>query len=300
MKTSKHNFHCWMLSVLGSALIFLGSGTLAWGTESVEVGIRPLNNYQGAELVAPYGHFASSGGGAPGPWSTVYLITEVSGVARTVNVKCYNDSLAPVGPAAGTTVPLTAFNMQFYTPEALGITTHAAFTGFGWCYFAVGAGDPVFDAGVTVGVGTGMRGIAGNPTIFGSDNSRAIAMDTAQHMVTTSSGDIPFWTKQVSWKTYLLSLNPTTTSRTLTVNVYNDAGTYTGAHVTPLNSRDLDLREISALGGAATFGSADVTVSGRGFVGWVAGFNSASSELFLYPVPLSRNYTSELVAGDRP
>lgn len=285
--------------MLGSALIFLGSGTLAWGTESVEVGIRPLNNYQGAELVAPYGHFASSGGGAPGPWSTVYLITEVSGVARTVNVKCYNDSLARVGPAAGTTVSLTAFNMQFYTPEALGITTHAAFTGFGWCYFAVGAGDPVFDAGVTVGVGTGMRGIAGNPTIFGSDNSRAIAMDTAQHMVSTSAANVPFWTKQVSWTTYLLSLNPTATSRNLTVNVYNDANVYQGNLITTLSPRDMDMLVISSVG-PATYGSADVSISGRGFVGWVAGFNHVSSELFLYAVPLSRNYTSELVAGDRP
>jgi hypothetical protein len=277
------------LSLGSVALLILLSSPGAWA-----------NNNQGSDLVAPYGHFAFSGFGAPGPWSTVYLISEVSGVARTVNVKCYNDGAARVGPAAGTTVALAAFDMDFFTPEALGITTDPAFTGFGWCYFAVGAGDTVFDH-AAVGVGTGIRGAAG--TIFGSNASRAVAMDTAQHMVTTGSGVIPFWTKQGSWNSYILALNPTTTSRSLTVNVYNDTGTLQGTWtgIGALGARDLDFASLpDAVGATASFGNADVDVSGRGFVGWMAGFNFTSGELFLYAVPLSRNWTSELVAGDRP
>ncbi len=277
---------------LGSlALLLLLSAPSAWA-----------NNNQGSDLVAPYGHFAYAGGGAPGPWSTVYLISEVKGVARTVIVKCYNDGAVRVGPAAGTTVSLSAFDMDFFTPESLGITTDPAFTGFGWCYFAVGAGDTVFDH-AAVSVGTGIRGIAGNTTLFGSDNSHGMAMDTAQHMVTTNSGVIPFWTKQGSWNSYILALNPTTTSRSLTVNVYNDSGglqgTWTG--IVGLGARDLDFASLpDAVGATALFGNADVSVSGRGFVGWMAGFNPVSNETFLYAVPLSRNWTSELVAADRP
>ncbi len=250
MKTSKHNFHRWALSVLGSALIFLCGGTLAWSAEGADVRIRPHNNAQGDDLVAPYGHFPSSGGGAPGPWSTVYTVSNTTSTATTVNVKCYNEFAQRVGPAAGTTFTLTAFNMNFYTPEALLLTTDPLFNGFGWCYFAVTAGDSI-----SVGVGTGMRGIAGNTTIFGSNNSRAIAMDTAQRMVTIDDGSVPFWTKQVSWTTYLLSINPTTTSRNLTVNVYDDNNVFQGALNTTLSPRDMDILVISNVG-AATFGTA--------------------------------------------
>lgn len=268
---------------------------------SLSVPAAWANNNQGSDLVAPVGHFPFSAFGAPGPWSTVYLISEVSGVARTVNVKCYNDGGARIGPAAGTTISLAPFDMDFVTPEGLGIDIAlSSGSGLGWCYFAVGAGDTVFDH-AAVGVGTGIRGAAG--TIFGSNASRAVAMDTAQHMVTTDSGTIPFWTKQGSWNSYILALNPTTASRSLTVNVYNDTGvlqgTWTG--IGGLGSRDLDFVSLpDAVGATASFGNADVDVSGRGFVGWMAGFNSASGELFLYAVPLSRNWTSELVAADRP
>ncbi|MBI5612158.1 MAG: hypothetical protein HY942_03680 [Gammaproteobacteria bacterium] len=293
MKTSKQNIHRWACSLLGAGLFVLCS-SVAWATESAEVGIRPHNNAQGDDLVAPYGHFAFSGGGAPGPWSTVFTVSNTTSTATTVNVKCYNEFTQRVGPAAGTTFTLTAFNMNFYTPEALGLTTDPLFSGFGWCYFAVTAGDSI-----SVGVGTGIRGIAGNTTIFGSNNSRAIAMDTAQRMVTTDDGSVPFWTKQASWTSYLLSINPTTTARSLTVNIYDDNNVFQGALVTTLSPRDLDMLVISSVG-AAAFGTADVKINGRGFVGWVAGFNSASLELFLYGVPLYEFETSALAAGDRP
>ncbi len=285
MKTSKHR----SLSVLGTILIYLCSSTALWAAD-----VQPQNNAQGDDLVAPYGHFPSSGGGAPGPWSTVYTISNTTSTATAVNVKCYNEFTQRVGPAGGTSFTLTAFNMNFYTPEALGLTTDPAFNGFGWCYFAVTSGDSI-----SVGVGTGMRGIAGNPTIFGSNSSRAIAMDTAQRMVTIDDGSVPFWTKLASWTSYLLSINPTTTSRSLTVNVYDDNNVFQGALNTTLSPRDLDILVISSVG-AATFGTADVKINGRGFVGWVAGFNPVSVELFLYGVPLYEFETSALVPGDRP
>lgn len=292
MKTNSRSVS--IISVLGAVLIYLCGSTALWATETTEVQTRPQNNAQGDDLVATYAHFPFSGGGAPGPWSTVYTVSNTTSTATTVNVKCFNEFTQRVGPAAGTSFTLTAFNMNFYTPEALGLTTDPAFNGFGWCYFAVTAGDSI-----SVGVGTGVRGIAGNPTIFGSNNSRAIAMDTAQRMVTIDDASVPFWTKQASWTSYLVSVNPTTTSRALTVNVYDDTGTFQGALNTTLSPRDLDMLVISSVG-PALFGAADVKINGRGFVGWVAGLNSASLELFLYGVPLYEFETSALVPGDRP
>ncbi len=294
MKTSKPNFHRWTLSVLGSALIFLGSGALARGTESTDVRTQPQNNAQGSDLVAPYAHFVASGGGAAGPWSTTFLVSNMAATSKTVTIKCYNDASVRIGPVAGTSVFLGAYNWDFFTPEALGLTTAPAFTGFGWCYFATSNNT------VAVGVATGIRGVAGDPSIFGNNSSRAIAMDAAQAMVTTAYSNLPFWTKQANWASYLVSLNPTTTSRTLTVNVYDGAAVLRGTSSPPLSARDMNLLEISTLGGTATFGGAEVLIDGRGFVGWVAGFNSASQELFFYGVPLFDGTTSSLVAGDRP
>jgi hypothetical protein len=218
----------------------------------------------------------------------------MAATSKTVNVKCYNDSSVRVGPAAGSTISTPAYDWDFITPEGLGLTTAPAFTGFGWCYFATS------NNSIAIGVATGMRGIAGNTTLFGSDNSRAIAMDAAQGMVSDQYSNLPFWTKQASWKTYLLPVNPTTTSRTLTVNVYDDAAVLRGTSVAALSARDMNLLEISSLGGTATFGGAEVLISGRGFVGWVAGFNSASMELFFYGLPLFFASTSQLGVGDRP
>lgn len=292
MKTNSRSVN--IISVLGAVLIYLCGSTVLWATEATDVPLRPQNNAQGSDLVAPYAHFAFSGGGAAGPWSTVYLVSNMAATSKTATIKCYNDTSVRIGPAAGTSVFLSAYNLSFFTPEALGLTTDPAFTGFGWCYFATSNNT------IAVGVGTGVRGIAGNPTIFGSNNSRAIAMDAAQAMVTTAFSNLPFWTKQASWASYLVSINPTTTSRTLTVNVYDDAAVLRGNTTPPLSARDMNLLEISALGGTATFGGAEVLISNRGFVGWVAGFNSASMELFFYGVPLFDGTTSFLEVGDRP
>lgn len=294
MKTSKPNFHHQTLSVLGAVLIFLCSGTVAWGTESTDVQVQPQNNAQGADLVAPYAHFAASGGGAAGPWSTTFLVSNMAATSKTVTIKCYNDASVQIGPVAGTPVFLGAYGWDYFTPEVLGLTTAPAFTGFGWCYFATSNNT------VAVGVATGIRGVAGDPSIFGNNSSRAIAMDAAQAMVTTAFSNLPFWTKQANWASYLVSINPTTTSRTLTVNVYDGAAVLRGTSSPPLSARDMNLLEISTLGGTATFGGAEVLINGRGFVGWVAGFNSASLELFFYGVPLFDGSTSPLVAGDRP
>jgi hypothetical protein len=65
----------------------------------------------------------------------------------------------------------------------------------------------------------------------------------------------------------------------------------------------MDWGTIAALVGVPAYtgwGSAVISISGRGFVGWIAGVNYTSFQAFIVPIPLSVSWVSELVAGDRP
>jgi hypothetical protein len=247
------------------------------------------------ELVAPYGHFPAAVGSATGPFTTHYLVSSTTATGATVNMKCYNDGALRVGPAGGLNIILGAFDMDaFWLSTVSGVTTDPNFTGYGWCYFAVTSGDDVavtFIAGLSVG-----------NNLITTNNSLLLMADTAQSYVTTNDANIPYWTKEGSWNTYLLPINPTTTSRTITMNVYNPSGvllgTWTGTG--PFAGRDLDFISIPDAVGATGYGNADISVNGRGFVGWVAGVNYTSFQGYIYPVPLDKDDVSILSSGDRP
>lgn len=275
-------------AVVGIALI--GAGLL---------GITPFalaNGGRAMDLVAPYAYFAWAVPPATGPFTTHYLITAKS-AAITVNVKCYSDSAGTrVGPAAGTTFNINPNATAWADPGSLGLTTDPFFTGFGWCYFAGIFPDDYFSVDLVAGISVG-----GN--LITTNNSRAIMSGTAQHMVTTGPATIPYWTKEGSWDTYFLALNPTTASRTLVTNAYTSSGALIGTWTTTLGSRDMDYGTIAALVGApgyTSWGNADISVSGRGFVGWTAGINFTSFQAFISSVPLSSLWLSELVGADRP
>lgn len=252
------------------------------------------NGNRSRNLVAPYAHFVASASPATGPFTTHYLISNMRPAAITVNVKCYSDGAAVrVGPAAGTNFNIASHAIAFADPVTLGLTTDPSYTGFGWCYFA---GTDYFAVGFVTGYSVGGNLITNN-------NARSIMSGTAEHFVSTNLAGIPYWTSESSWETFMLAINPTTTTRTLNVDAYNNGGTLIGTWTTPLQARDLDYGILAALVGVPAFGgwgNADISVSGRGFVGWVAGLNSFSLQAFIVPVSLSDIWLSELTDADRP
>jgi hypothetical protein len=268
---------------LGSvALLLLLSAPGAWA-----------NGNRALDLVAPYAYFDWAVPPATGPYTTHYLITNPRPGATTVNVKCYDSNGVRMGPLAGTTFVIAPDTIAWADPVSLGLTTTLGFDGFGWCYFA---GSDYFAVGFVAGISVG-----GN--LITTNNSRAIISGTAEHMVTTLYASIPYWTKEGSWNTYFLALNPTATSRTLTTNAYSPAGALLGTWIATLSARDMDYGPLADLVGVpayASWGNADITVSGRGFAGWTAGINFASYQAFFSSVPLSSLWVSELGAGDRP
>ncbi len=252
------------------------------------------NGSRESNLVAPYAHFVWAAPPATGPFTTHYLINNVAGATNTVNVKCYSDSNNQrVGPAAGTTFNIAPNAIAWADPASLGLTTDPSFTGFGWCYFA---GSQFMTVGFVTGISVG-----GN--LITTNNSRAVMSGTAQHYVSTEMAGIPYWTSEGSWETYVLAMNPTNTTRTLTLNAYRNNGTLLGTWTPTLQNRDLDYGTIASLIGVPTttaWGSAEISINGRGFVGWIAGINFSSFQAFIVPIPLSTATLSSLTNADRP
>lgn len=111
-----------------------------------------------------------------------------------------------------------------------------------------------------------------------------------------------------SWSTFIVAVNPTTTDATpFTMDVFNTAGVLLGTWAGEsgnLVDRDMDLTSVvdAVPASAGGFGMADIDVTGPGFVGWVVGFNGASGQAFIYPIPLDKDDTATLssLVGIRP
>lgn len=270
------------------------------------------NGNEATDLVAPYGHLDMAAGSATGPLTTHYLISNTVGTTSTVNVKCFNDTLDRVGLAAGTTITLTAYEMEVWSPVTLGLTSDPFDTGLGFCYFAVTDASPD-DIAVSF-----LVGISENNNLITSNDAVAITADTAQSHVTDDDANIPYWTEEGSWDTYVLLVSPKTGSADVDLDVYDAAGnllgTWTGVATPGLEPRDLDMASIvgevpAAAGG---YGHADVGLhtgpppAGFGYMGWVIGLNNTSLQAFMYPMPLDRDDSTHedgagpLGAADRP
>jgi len=216
-----------------------------------------------------------------------------------VNVKCFTDGAVRVGPAAGVDITLSDFEMEVRDPVSLGLTGDPGFTGVGWCYFASAAGGGDDDVAVTFLMGASVGG-----NLITNSNARGLMADTAQGRVTDDDANVAYWTDEADWDTFVFALNPTAVFRTVAMDVYSPAGTLLGTWLGdgPLGARDLDITSVAGAVPAAAggFGMADIDVSGRGFVGWVIGFNGVSTQALLYPVALDKDDTSALVPADRP
>lgn len=260
-----------------------------------------IGGNESTDVVAPYGHINMAAGSASGPLTTHYLISNTTALGTTVNVKCYNDQIVRVGPALGTDVTLGAFAMEPWSPVSLGLTSDPAFTGLGFCYFASSNDD--IAVSFLVGISEGNNLITTNDSV-------AITADTAQSMVTDDDANIPYWTEEGSWDTYVLLVSPRAVGANVDMDVYNAAGTLLGTWSAPgtpgLAPRDLDMAsivgELPATAGG--WGHADLGVSsfpiGFGYMGWVVGLNNTSLQAFMYPIPLDTDDTTVLSGSDRP
>ncbi len=259
---------------------------------------------EATDLVAPYGHFDMAAGTASGPLTTHYLISNTTSSVSPVKIKCYNDQIERVGPAAGTTITLNAFEMEVWSPISLGLTSDAEYTGLGFCYFASTA---VFADDIAVSF---LVGISEGNNLITTNDAVAITADTAQSNVSDDDANIPYWTEEGSWDTYVLLVSPKATGADLDMDVYNTAGTLMGTWSAPgfpgLAPRDLDMASLSGEipATAGGYGHADLDASsapaGFGYMGWVIGLNNTSLQAFMYPIPLDTDDTTSLTDSDRP
>jgi hypothetical protein len=283
----------WFGSVVGAVAL------LASGLATTPAAAGPNET---TDLVAMYAHILVSTGGATGPFSTVFYMANGTSSNVDVNVKCYNDILQRVGPAAGVTFTLSPFDTDVATPAILQLTTDPNFTGLGFCYFARTAGD---DFAVTFAMG--IQG--SNPPIFAlhplfsSNASLAIGASTAQAMVSSDDSNVPLWLGAPNWETFLILVGATAnTVGNVRTDIYNTGGALLGSQTRSLEARDVELYTLSAAGG--NHGMADITRAtagaARGYMGWVYGVNLVTYEGILYDLALDKDDATALAPADRP
>jgi hypothetical protein len=263
---------------------------------------------EATDVVAPYGHFDMAAGTASGPLTTHYLISNTtSSVSSLVNIKCFNDQSQRVGPQAGTTITLDPFAMEVWSPISLGLTDDPLNTGLGFCYFASTGGSPG-DIAVSF-----LVGVSELNNLITTNDSVWIMADTAQSNVSDDGANIPYWTQQGAWDTFVLVVGPTALGADIDMNVYDKDGNLMGRWGAPpdtgspgLAPRDLDMTSIAAAVPAAAggFGHADLDAGSApvdfGYMGWIVGVNNVSLQAFMYPIPLDADDTGALFSDDRP
>jgi hypothetical protein len=253
------------------------------------------NSNMSDDLAAPYVHLAPAN-----TYTTHYVITNGSAATNNINIKCFDDKGARVGPAAGTSYTAAAHGINVFSPVSLGLTSSPNFDGLGWCYF--GSASPI--------AVTYLMGAADNGNLIPTNNARGISTDTAQNGITNTLALIPYWTQEAGWKSYILSLFPTNNGAPVfKMDVYNTFGALLGTktmYASTNSARHMDGFNIpQSVATAATFGSARIDVrlsnsAARGFMGWVIGYNDVSNESFQYAIPLWDQTVSGLDDPDRP
>jgi hypothetical protein len=254
------------------------------------------------DLVAMYAHIPFAAGAATGPFSTVFYMANGTATIINVNVKCYNDVIQRVGPAAGVTFNLAAFDIDVATPVNLQLTSAPNFTGLGFCYFARTSGDD-FAVTFAMGIQGNNPGLFALHPLFSSNASMALGASTAQAMVSADDSNVPLWLGGASWSTFLVLVGPTASSvGNVRTDIYNTGGSLLGTQTRNIAGRDVEFYVLSAVGGS--HGMADITRTSagatRGYMGWVYSVNSANFEGILYDLALDKDDVSPLVAADRP
>lgn len=210
------------------------------------------------------------GGGQTFTTNHVFSATEG---AVTINVKCFNDQFQRVGPLAGVNVGLPATGqVAFHTPTTLGVTTDPLFTltGIGWCWASnTGVGDD-FTVQTTMGITTDLS----TQGILTSSGSSFVGSNSGLGEITSRKAGMPYFTTSGGAQGFLIIVNPVSTSRTITLELFDASGNPQGS---PL-SRTLQGRGMIALVIPQAFGLATPPTSGsirinsptatQGYLGW--------------------------------
>jgi hypothetical protein len=203
-------------------------------------------------------------------FTTNHVITGATG-AVTVNVKCFNDSSQRIGPALGVNVELSATGqLSQQTPTTLGVTLDPLFTGLGWCWANNLGSSNEFSVLTTIGSTTDLT----PGGLLRSAGSSLVGANTGLAVMSINRGSIPYFnTSGGAAATYVFLLNPESTARNVTLQLYNATGTAQGPPlVRALAGRNMDLLSIPDVFGrvaSPVSGSVSITAQGLGYLGWI-------------------------------
>jgi hypothetical protein len=311
------------MTVLKSAGPWLVSLVLAFGLVPGGVGIGPTPATAGpdlwTEVVAPYVHLPVAIAPATGPLSTIFLIRSPKAALVPVQVQCFNNFSQFVGPSPQPAfVDLAPLQTFMLTPDDL--TSNPNFTGVGWCYFS--SADK-FSVDVAWGLYGGPRGTTGfdglpdftDMRMFSLNSSVGVAVAVGQATVAGGGqaitgapipgvGNVPLWVGG-NWVDVLVLVNPTASSGSVSVDVFNCAGCSPMPAPTtvpvPLPARGMGLVFLSNFAGAFPNGNATISSGATCcFVGWHWAINPTTRQAMFREVSLDRGTTRFLLPADRP
>lgn len=214
-------------------------------------------------------------------FTTNYTITANEGANTTVNVKCFNDSLQRIGPAGGVNVVLSATGqLAQHTPTTLQVTTDPLFQGIGWCWANNINSGLDYNVETLVG-GTSSLAPGG---LLSSPDTFLLTANTGLAQKSSSIGGIPFFTTVGGVQNWAFILNPLTTPRTLTLQLFDANGIAQGPSlVRPISGRGLAVLSIPGVFGLPTpptTGSLKITIDADGFLGWAFRLDRVGNLIF--------------------
>ena len=201
----------------------------------------------------------------------------------TVNVKCFNNVAQRVGPPAGVNVQLSATGqVAFHTPATLGVLADPLFTlsGIGWCWATNTSNDEEYNVQTVLGLTTNLTPNG----ILTSSASTFVAANTGLSETSSEHGGIPYFTTTGDVRTFAILVNPLTTDRTLSFQLYDTAGIPQGLPVVRvLSARDIEVLSIPDMFGLPvppTSGSVTIVANGDGYLGWIVSVYPSNRLLF--------------------
>jgi hypothetical protein len=201
----------------------------------------------------------------------------------TINVKCFNNGAQRVGPPAGVNVQLSATGqVAFQTPATLGVLTDPLFTlsGIGWCWATNTSNDEEYNVQTVLGLTTNLTPNG----ILTSSASTFVAANTGLSETSSEHGGIPYFTTTGDVRTFAILVNPLTTDRTLSFQLYDTAGIPQGPPVVRLlSARDIEVLSVPDMFGLAsppTSGSVTMVANGDGYLGWIVSVYPSNRLLF--------------------
>jgi len=205
-------------------------------------------------------------------FTTNYVFAANEGAA-SINVKCFNDSFQRIGPISGVNIAFNATGqVANHTPTTLGVASDPLFaSGFGWCWASVIQSGLDFNTQINVGVTSDLT----PGGILNSSSSIFVGVNAGLGETSANVSGVPFFTTSGGAAAFLILVNALTTTRTLTLSLFDANGNAQGPPlVRSLNGRALLALQIPNAFGVLTpptSGSVRITMNapnGQGYLGY--------------------------------